>query len=108
MNRRDALKRFSAMTLALPVVAAVSHTATAATAPLYRGTRDGRVLESLDRGRTWQTVANFGSHLAVTWIGVVDGKLQVQLTLASGESFMLTSSDARKWYTLQTSTLRLR
>jgi hypothetical protein len=64
----------------------------------YRGTRDGLVFESADRGKTWQQVANFGSHCAVQALSDRRGQLQARVGVA-GHDFALTSSDGRKWYT---------
>jgi hypothetical protein len=65
----------------------------------YRGTRDGRVLESVDNGRTWQQVANFGSHCTVKLLTMRRGQLQAQVGVAS-HKFALTSTDARVWRTV--------
>lgn len=64
----------------------------------YRGTRDGLVFESVDRGKTWQQVANFGSHCAVQALTARQGQLQARIGVA-GYDFALTSADGRKWYT---------
>ena len=65
----------------------------------YRGTRDGLVLESIDGGKTWQQVANFGSHCAVQALRVQRSALQAQIGVGAYE-FALTSADARKWHTV--------
>jgi|WetSurMetagenome_2_1015567.scaffolds.fasta_scaffold26900_7 hypothetical protein len=64
----------------------------------YHGTRDGRVFESVDDGKTWQQVACFGSHCAVQALQERRGRLQAQVGVA-GYGFALTSSDAREWRT---------
>lgn len=64
----------------------------------YRGTRDGLVFESADGGRTWQQVANFGSHCAVQALSDRQGKLQARIGVGAYD-FGLTSADGRKWYT---------
>lgn len=65
----------------------------------YRGTRDGRVLESVDGGRTWQQVAYFGSHCAVQTLSYARGRLRAQIKVA-GYPFLLTSDNARVWRTV--------
>jgi hypothetical protein len=65
----------------------------------YRGTRDGRVLESVDGGQTWQQVANFGSHCSVRALSAGRGQIQAQIGVA-GYKFVLTSTDARVWRTV--------
>jgi hypothetical protein len=65
----------------------------------YRGTRDGLVLESVDGGRHWQQVANFGSHCVVQALNQRQAQLQARVGVA-GYDFVLTSRDARTWYTV--------
>ncbi len=65
----------------------------------YRGTRDGRVLESVDNGRTWRQVANFGSHCMVQTLSLARGQIRAQIRVA-GYPFWLISKDARVWYTV--------
>jgi hypothetical protein len=72
---------------------------TAALGNLYRGTRDGLVFESGDGGKTWQQVANFGSHCAVQALSDRRGKLQAQIGVGA-HGFELASADGRKWYTV--------
>lgn len=64
----------------------------------YRGTRDGLVFESVDRGKTWQQVANFGAHCVVQTLAAHQEQLQARVGVA-GYDFVLTSTDGRKWYT---------
>ena len=110
MNRRDFMTQASmaglAM-LALPLIPASAHSTTS---PAFiqaevmgrklKGTRDGRVLESLDGGQTWLPRANFGKHCAVLALGERQGQLWAQVGL-QGHSFYLTSSDALMWYTVE-------
>jgi hypothetical protein len=72
---------------------------TTALGKMYRGTRDGLVFESGDGAKTWQQVANFGSHCAVQALQERRGRLQAQVGVA-GYGFALTSSDARLWRTV--------
>jgi len=65
----------------------------------YKGTRDGRVYESSDAGKTWQQVANFGSHCAVMALAERHSRLQAEIGVA-GYGFTLTSIDARVWHTV--------
>jgi hypothetical protein len=71
---------------------------TAALGKMYRGTRDGLVFESSDGGKTWQQVANFGSHCAVQVLSDRRGKLQARIGVGA-HGFELASADGRKWYT---------
>ncbi|CAG0931209.1 hypothetical protein TFLX_02039 [Thermoflexales bacterium] len=64
----------------------------------YVGTRDGLVFESVDRGKTWQQVANFGSHCAVQDLSDRRGQLHAQVGVGA-HGFGLISADGRKWYT---------
>ncbi len=64
----------------------------------YKGTNDGRVLESVDGGKTWQQVANFGSQCAIQSLSNRQGQLQAWIGI-EGYRFSLTSTDARIWYT---------
>lgn len=107
MNRREFLKGAAAAGLALAVLNLTSHGAfsparpveAAAPGRLLRGTRDGRVLESLDRGASWQTVANFGPTCGITAITQRDGVALMRIA-ADGRAFDLHSRDARTWRTL--------
>jgi photosystem II stability/assembly factor-like uncharacterized protein len=65
----------------------------------YRGTRDGLVFESVDGGRNWQQVANFGSHCVVQALHQRQDQLVAQVGVA-GYAFALTSRDARTWHTV--------
>jgi hypothetical protein len=67
---------------------------------ILRGTRDGRILESSDGGKTWQQVANFGKHCAVVALAEQRGQCLAQVEVQSFR-FALTSTDARTWYTVQ-------
>jgi hypothetical protein len=88
--------------LLAPVVAegadSYSSAQTDALGKKYRGTRDGRVLESVDGGRTWQQVASFGSHCAVQALSNRQGQLRARIGV-QGYSFALISADARLWRT---------
>ena len=66
---------------------------------MYRGTRDGLVFESVDGGRSWQQVANFGKHCAIAAIRGRQKQIQVDVTV-QGYYFYLKSTDGRTWYTV--------
>ena len=110
MNRRSFLIRIAQVTLggivaaALPgsLIAAVraADPETAALGKLFRGTRQGQVLESLDGGQTWHPRANFGKHCAILALRERGGQLYVQVGVQRN-SFYLRSSDARTWYTVE-------
>lgn len=66
---------------------------------LYQGTKDGKLFESTDGGKSWQLIANFGSHCVVEQIvSPRDGGVSIRLN-CSGYSFDLLSKDARVWRT---------
>lgn len=63
-----------------------------------RGTQDGLVQESLDGGKTWQTVAKFGALCAI--VRLVEGGGQIYAYISyKKSSFRLKSTDARIWRT---------
>jgi hypothetical protein len=66
---------------------------------LFRGTRDGQILESLDHGRTWNPIANFGNHCSIRAILERETEIYTEVGL-QGYSFYLRSPDARTWYTV--------
>ena len=110
MDRRSFLIGIAKVTLsgiavaALPgsLVAAVraANPETTALGRLFRGTRDGRVLESLDNGKTWQRRTNFGQHCSILALRERGGQLYVQVGVQR-YSFYLRSSDAHTWYTVE-------
>ena len=110
MNRRSFLIGIAKVTLSGIAVAALPGSLMAAVrladpeaialGKLFKGTRNGRVLESLDGGQTWQPRANFGKHCAVLALVERQGQLWAQIGL-QGYSFFLTTSDARTWYTVE-------
>ncbi len=64
---------------------------------LYRGTSDGRVLESVDLGKTWQATANFGKELNIQVISATRQGLEIQLAY-QGLPIRLKSPNGRVWY----------
>lgn len=71
-----------------------------ATVAKYKGTRDGKILESTDGGRTWQVVANFGKEYSIR--AVVRRRRNLVATLKQRRhSFEIKSLDARTWYTME-------
>lgn len=107
MNRRQFLTIATAVTavgltrLATPPLAAAKGIGISPNVRqvLYRGTNDGKLHESTDGGKTWQQVANFGAHCAVTKITTQrNGAVSVTLTCAHN-TFDLHSQNARLWRT---------
>lgn len=62
----------------------------------FQGTRDGRILESLDGGATWQEIAKFGSHCSIQALLEGQGKVFAQISV-QGHSFLIATADARTW-----------
>jgi uncharacterized protein (DUF1501 family) len=108
MNRRDLLKAATAAGLSLVALSLAPHGAltssrvveAAALGRILRGTTDGRVLESLDGGASWQLVANFGASCAITRIAERGGRAHARIAVA-GHEFDLHSTDARMWRTAE-------
>ncbi len=67
---------------------------------LLRGTPDGKVVESTDGGGSWRTIANFGSHCAVTRLSRRRDELVATVAL-QGHTFDLRSADGRLWRTTE-------
>lgn len=112
MTRRRFLKTLALTAMAVAAVAAPSSlsasTRNAVTAPadqsglsgtLFAGTNEGRILASLDGGKSWLPRANFGPHCSV--LSVVLRQEHLLATIAvQGFTFMLTSSDGHVWRTV--------
>lgn len=105
MNRRHFLTMAGALIaagmthLAAPGLAAAKSTTPTIRHKLYRGTRDGKLFESIDGGKKWQQVASFGAHCTVKEIMTRrDGSLAINLACV-GHTFDLYSQDARVWRT---------
>ena len=106
MNRRQFLTVATAVTavgmvrLASPRLVAAKGLTPILRQTLYKGTKDGQLYESVDGGKTWQLVADFGSHCAISQIFMRPGNdLQIKL-ICAGYSFDLHSKDARVWRTI--------
>ncbi len=67
---------------------------------LFRGTRDGRILESLDGGKTWNLIADFGEHCSILAIFEHNGEIYTEVGIL-GYSFFLRSPDALVWRTVE-------
>ncbi len=105
MNRRQFLTitTISAMTgvvgLGRPYLVTAKGITPITRRKLYQGTKDGKLFESLDGGKTWQLVANFGAHCSVdSVVTQQDGMVMAKLA-CTGYTFELQSSDARLWRT---------
>src|SRR3972149_8066991 len=109
MNRRDFLKDAAGLLLAGPVglvqpvlglgvyADAVSFSAQAQVhGKILRGTRDGLILESLDAGKTWRSVANFGKHCSIAAIREQQRQIYADVVVQDYR-FALKSTDARVW-----------
>ena len=103
MNRRHFLSQMIAAAGAWLAAGFVPGRASARAVPdalgrLYRGTRLGEILESVDGGASWRTVARFGAELPVRRVFARD-QLYAELEFG-GRRFTLKSTDARAWYTV--------
>ena len=106
MNRRDLLKAATAAGVSLVALSLVPHGALVSPRPveatalgrLLRGTNEGQVLESLDRGASWQVVANFGASCPIRSIAERDDRAHIRIEV-DGRTFGLHSTDARTWRT---------
>jgi hypothetical protein len=111
MNRRDFLKRVAQTSLtAMAAVmlsqlqgssrgASLADIQATVDGKRFRGTSDGRILQSLDGGRTWQPRANFGKQCAILEIYERNGKIYAHVGIQA-YSFVAESRDGRIWYTL--------
>jgi len=112
VNRRDFLKGVAVAsltmvtTVGLPRLQVGAHRGTSpadvqtnASGKRFRGTSDGRILESPDGGKTWQTRANFGEHCSILEIYERSGKIYAHIGIQH-YSFVTESWDGRIWYTL--------
>ncbi len=111
LNRRDFLKVMAqisttGLTLALLAGLPARMSLNVSPAPVqaealgrkFRGTSDGRVFESLDGGRTWQLIANFGEHCSILTLFERQSQVYAQIGV-QGYSFLVRSPNARLWYT---------
>ena len=111
LNRRDFLKVMAQISTAGLTLATLAELPTrmsldVSPAPVqaealgrkFRGTSDGRVFESLDGGKTWQLIANFGKHCSILTLVERQGQIYAQIGV-QGYRFLLRSPNARRWYT---------
>lgn len=106
MDRRQFLSAATAVTavglmhLATPRLFATNGLAPILSPMFYRGTKDGKLYETNDGGKTWQLIADFGSHCAIDRVVIhKNGDTAVKLVCA-GYTFDLYSTDARVWRTV--------
>ena len=85
--------------VALQVVAAPALLHSQALGRTFKGTPDGWILESLDIGKTWRPIANFGTHCSIQALFERQDKIHAQVGVLA-HSFLLVSTDARMWRTL--------
>ena len=111
MNRRDFIKSAAGLLLAgsaglvQPVLelgaradAASFSVQARVNGKMLQGTRDGLILESLDGGKTWRNVANFGKHCSIAAIREQQSQIYADVVV-QGHRFALKSTDARMWRT---------
>lgn len=105
MHRRDILKLGGALSLALflnatPVGKLLrSPTHASAKGVLYRGSRNGRIYNSADNGRTWTQMTDFGPGYVVRGVARDrNGQVYARLQYAN-QSFDLTLlADGKTWW----------
>jgi len=99
VNRRDFLKAAAVFSIAGIGVALFPKNVQARIGDrLVRGTRDGRLLESTDGGKTWLPTVNFGPGYTVRALYHRKDLVFADLTF-QGYPVTLKSSDGRVWYT---------
>jgi hypothetical protein len=88
------------MRLATPHLVAAKGVTPIGRGKLYQGTQNGILYESVDGGKTWQKIANFGEHCAIVKIATHrDGSVALSLACIA-HTFDLHSQDARLWRTV--------
>jgi hypothetical protein len=65
---------------------------------IYRGTHDGKILESAPEVLVWSVKTNFGQECSVKSMSVMENNLQVRLDF-HGLPIYLQSHDGQIWYT---------
>jgi hypothetical protein len=107
VNRRELLLGAASVALMLTARAVVpplrSQAADASEAKIggrrLRGTDTGQILESLDDGKSWQTVMRLDPRCAVR--GFTEHQAQVYArVVVRDQTFFLRSPDARTWHTV--------
>jgi hypothetical protein len=111
MNRRAFIKSVTLSTLAgIAAISMPTLQASAGLTPapaeiqvkalgkLLRGTRDGKLFESLDGGASWKSLTNFGPQYAILEIQTRRGVLYARVGFQRF-SFVLSSTDGRTWRT---------
>lgn len=105
MNRRDFLKISSTMSavgfVAVGPMGKIMHMpieTAGKSGQIYRGTHDGKIYVSLDKGKNWQLQANFGSHYPILDIFTArDGHLYAQLGFKHYNFHLALNKDGRTW-----------
>jgi hypothetical protein len=111
MNRRSFLKGVAGVSLAglatllapgfsgmRPASVAAARLESKILKRTLQGTDDGLILESDNGGLSWHRVANFGRHCSVEALLEEQGRIYAHLSV-QGNGFLLSSKDARTWYT---------
>ena len=111
MNRRAFIKTIAAGTVAGTILVTTTPIKTILAAilspgpvqlklkdKLLQGTREGRILESRDAGKTWQPLFNFGSHCAILELVERKGLVYARVGVLQ-YSFVVQSTDGRTWLT---------
>lgn len=105
MNRRNFLKKTMAAVLGglaaivLPAGEPAAQAKSNTGQVLLRGSLDGKVLESLDGGSTWRSIADFGPSCPVLRAYEDKGMIFAELR-SRGVNVTLKTCDRRQWYTL--------
>ncbi len=110
MNRREFLIRLSQVAVGGVVTAlfpfetqAKAYAASPAAGKqprMFKGTYTGKILESLDGGKSWRISTDFGSQYAILDVYQKEAQVLAEVTY-QGRSFALKSADGYSWYTAE-------
>lgn len=108
MNRRDFLKVAGLTSLALfvnvrPLAGKLvnSRQLTVPSGKIYRGTPDGRIYTSNDRGRTWSLHTNFGRQYSILGFTTnAGGQIYAHLSFQSRGFDLMLAKNQKFWTTV--------
>jgi hypothetical protein len=108
MDRRSFLRTTATMALSTTVLAGglEESDAEAATkrsdAARYRGSRDGKIFVSRNRGRTWQLLTDFGPDFSIPKVAPnAHDRVVATLTYRRRDFMLALQADNRTWCTVK-------